>query len=99
MGHQVDTLSYEDLYPKGQNLYDKVFGPIFRVDFKVFKEKCLKYDVIDANFGVCSLPKKHLILREYYYVQASGSTRCMKKSRYKKYWTIIKIIQNQKMNI
>jgi hypothetical protein len=38
MGHQVDTLSYEDLYPKGQNLYDKVFGPIFPVDFKVFKK-------------------------------------------------------------
>jgi glycosyltransferase involved in cell wall biosynthesis len=59
MGHQVDTLSYEDLYPKGQNLYDKVFGPIFpELILKYLKKNASKYDVIDANFECVPYPKE-----------------------------------------
>ena len=58
MGHQVDTLSHEDLYPKKQNLLDKIVGPVFpELILKYLKKNAFKYDIIDANFECVPYPK------------------------------------------
>ena len=58
MGHEVDTLSHTDLYPKEQNLFDKIVGPIFpELILKYLKKNALKYDIIDANFECIPYPK------------------------------------------
>lgn len=59
LGHHVDTLSYDDLYPKGQNIFDKIFGPLFpKLILKYLKRNALRYDIIDANFECVPFPKK-----------------------------------------
>jgi glycosyltransferase involved in cell wall biosynthesis len=58
MGHQVDTLSHSDLYPKKQNLLDKIIGPVFpELILKYLKKNASKYDIIDANFECVPYPK------------------------------------------
>lgn len=59
IGHHVDTLSFEDLYPKGQNKLAKIVGPTFpELILEYLKENANKYDVIDANFECVPYPKK-----------------------------------------
>lgn len=59
MGHHVDTLSYYDLYPKGQNKLARIFGPTFpELILKYLKKNAYQYDVIDANFECVPYPKK-----------------------------------------
>jgi glycosyltransferase involved in cell wall biosynthesis len=59
MGHQVDTLSYDDLYPKGQSAASKIVGPFFTTKIlKILKEKAKNYDVIDANYECIPFPKE-----------------------------------------
>ncbi|GAA4816943.1 hypothetical protein GCM10023330_26980 [Litoribaculum gwangyangense] len=59
IGHHVDTLSYYDLYPKGQNKLARIFGPTFpELILKYLKKNAYKYDVIDANFECVPYPKK-----------------------------------------
>lgn len=59
MGHHVDTLSFYDLYPKGQNKLARIFGPTFpELILKYLKENAHKYDVIDANFECVPYPKE-----------------------------------------
>lgn len=59
LGHQVDTLSFEDLYPKGQNKLARIFGATFpELILKYLKEHAYKYDVIDANFECVPYPKE-----------------------------------------
>lgn len=58
MGHQVDTLSYNDLYPKGQSAVSKIMGPLFTTKiFKILKNNAKYYDVIDANYECIPFPK------------------------------------------
>jgi glycosyltransferase involved in cell wall biosynthesis len=58
MGHKVDTLSHSDLYPKKQNLLDKIIGPIFpELILKYLKKNASRYDIIDANFECIPYPK------------------------------------------
>jgi len=57
-GHQVDTLSYEDLYPKGQSIFDKVVGPVYHeLILKYLKINASKYDIIEANYKCVPYPK------------------------------------------
>lgn len=58
MGCQVDTLSYDDLYPRGQSALSKIMGPLFtKKILKILKIKAKNYDVIDANFDCIPFPK------------------------------------------
>lgn len=58
IGHQVDTLSYDDLYPNGQNSFSKIFGPLFTQKiFEKLKLIAKDYDVIDANFDCIPFSK------------------------------------------
>ena len=59
MGHHVDTVSFYDLYPKGQNKLARIFGPTFPEKIlEYLKAHAYKYDVIDANFECVPYPKK-----------------------------------------
>lgn len=50
LGHQVDYLSWDVLYPDGQSTYDSIMGPLFtKKIFQYLKANAYKYDVIDAN--------------------------------------------------
>ena len=58
-GHEVDKISWEDLYPKGQSLISKVFGQLYTEHiFTFLKKNAHKYDVIDANFSCVIYPKE-----------------------------------------
>lgn len=58
-GHKVDKISLDDLYPKGQNVFSKVFGKLYTEHiFNYLKENANKYDVIDANFSCVVYPKE-----------------------------------------
>ena len=58
IGHHVDTLSFDDLYPKGQNKLARIFGPTFpELILKYLKKNAYKYDVIDSNFECIPYPK------------------------------------------
>lgn len=59
IGHHVDTLSFYDLYPKGQNKLARIFGPTFpELILEYLKRNAYKYDVIDANFECVPYPKE-----------------------------------------
>jgi glycosyltransferase involved in cell wall biosynthesis len=59
MGHQVDTLSYEDIYPKGVNMVSTIIGPLFtKKILQILKIKAKNYDVIDANYECIPFPKE-----------------------------------------
>ncbi|WP_372753015.1 glycosyltransferase family 4 protein [Mariniflexile sp.] len=58
MGHRVDVLAFEDLYPKGQSAISKITSPLFTVKiFNRLKDIAKDYDVIDANFDCIPYPK------------------------------------------
>ena len=59
MGHVVDVLAFDDLYPNGQSAIDKIIGPLFTVRiFKKLKKIAKNYDVIDANFDCIPFAKE-----------------------------------------
>lgn len=59
IGHHVDTLTFEDLYPKGENKLTRMFGPTFpELILKYLKKNAYRYDVIDANFECIPYPKE-----------------------------------------
>lgn len=59
MGHTVDTLAFEDLYPNGQSAISKIIGPLFTIKiFNILKIIAKDYDVIDANFDCVPFAKE-----------------------------------------
>ncbi len=59
MGHTVDTLAFEDLYPNGQSAMSKILGPLFTVKiFNRLKVIAKEYDIIDANFNCIPFTKE-----------------------------------------
>lgn len=58
LGHHVDYLDWNMLYPKGQSAFDKISGPLYSVRILGYlKSHASKYDVIDANFNCIPYPK------------------------------------------
>ncbi|MDQ6812947.1 MAG: glycosyltransferase [Bacteroidota bacterium] len=58
LGHVVEYLDWNRLYPRGQNPYDKVFGPLYSEKILNYLRKhANRYDVIDANFNCIPYPK------------------------------------------
>ena len=59
MGHIVDTLAFENLYPNGQSAISKIIGPLFTVKiFNRLKVIAKDYDIIDANFDCVPFAKE-----------------------------------------
>jgi glycosyltransferase involved in cell wall biosynthesis len=58
LGHKVDYLDLKKLYPKGQSMYDKVYGQLYTEKiFNYLSKHAYKYDVIDANYSCIVYPK------------------------------------------
>lgn len=72
-GHLVDKVDFSDLYPKGQNEFQKIFEPYFPEKlFKYLKKNAHKYDVIDANFENIIYPKEAFNFKGLLFVRSHG---------------------------
>lgn len=59
LGHQVDTLSWNDLYPKGEPYLSKFFGPLITdKTHRKLKKIAHQYDIIDANYQCIPFSKE-----------------------------------------
>jgi glycosyltransferase involved in cell wall biosynthesis len=58
LGHKVEYLDWNKLYPKGQSFYGKVLGSLFTERILSYLKKFAQnFDVIDANFNCIPYPK------------------------------------------
>ncbi|MFT7404829.1 MAG: glycosyltransferase involved in cell wall biosynthesis [Zhongshania sp.] len=59
LGHVVDVLAYDDIYPKGQSKFTELISP--KISYMLHRKLCDisgNYDVIDANFQCVPYDKR-----------------------------------------
>ncbi|MVN22240.1 glycosyltransferase family 4 protein [Mucilaginibacter arboris] len=72
-GHLVEKVDYSDLYPKGQNKFQRVFGSSFTEKLLNYLQKnAFKYNVIDANFENVAFPKESFGFKGVLFVRSHG---------------------------
>lgn len=80
-GHKVDKVDFKDLFPKGRNLFQKLFEPPFTAKvLKYLRKNADKYDIIDANCTNIIYPKKAFGFKGLLFVRSHGIPPLYKKA-------------------
>ena len=72
-GHHVEKVDYADLFPKGQNKFQRIFESSFTEKlFKYLQKHASKYNVIDANFENVPFSKSSFNFQGLVFIRSHG---------------------------